>query len=783
MLNNISRKPDLTGWVTVRLRAEARLEAEVRTLAEHAKSRGLSGVLKVLPRLGNPRTEPLITAVPLGKLLEMERAAAQTEFPPLRSLTQYWRIDLRDREPDEIEAALAQLRRAREIELVEEEVMPVPALNPGDDPFNSLQGYQGPAPAGIDAQYMWALGIEGAGINVVDIEGGWNVTHEDLVGKVTPALITGFNSTVAGWRDHGTAVLGVIAATDNVVGVMGTAPSVQSVRMSSIFIDAAGNANVANAFAAPIAALTVGDIMLIELQTGGSLLPMETDPAILDLLRLATSQGILVVEAAGNGNNDLDVWAGTGGDRLDRNSVNFVDSGALMVGAAVSTVPHDRASFSNYGSRIDCYGWGYNVATCGYGQLTPGALPNQQYTSQFNGTSSASPIIVSAAALVQSHYKAVAGNILSPTELRTILSNPATGTAQGTGTPGAIGVMPNLALIAQSLGTVMDVYVRDAVGDPGIQPWLGNLCESPDVIVRFVQSTSPQNDFGTIAVQDSTTLGSDVEAGQDNYVYVRMRNRGGIPAANVVATVYWSPPATLASPSLWNKIGSVTVPNVPVGNILTVSDAIVWPSAAVPPVGHYCFIAILHHPQDPAPIDPTNFPAMSAGDFVDMIRNQNNVTWRNFNVVDNLPTAPVAFPFLMTGMDARTENFVLQVERRLPRDAKLILHGPAALILRLRNVGRDVKIDREGNAQIVLPALPLVNLGEVPLGGRVRHRCRLSIVPGREKIAWGHGAAVRQLFEGREIGRIGWQFAQRARIGGDVGKLDVEPAGTAGKKA
>lgn len=49
-----------------------------------------------------------------------------------------------------------------------------------------------------------------------------------------------------------------------------------------------------------------------------------------------------------------------------------------------------------------------------------------------------------------------------------------------------------------------------------------------------------------------------MEAGQDDYIiYVRTRNRGGVGAANVVATVYWAPVATLVTPNLWTLIDSV----------------------------------------------------------------------------------------------------------------------------------------------------------------------------------------------------------------------------------
>lgn len=756
-----------TGFVTVRLRAEGDPGSKAKTLAEHVKRNGLAGIGRALGMIGNPPSTRLITAIPAAKLLEMERAAAQGEFPPLRSLTQYWRIDLRARDPEETARALTILRGAREIELVEEEEVALPAVYPDDDPLQPLQEYQDWAPVGIDAEWMWAIAqADGTGVGVVDIEGGWLVTHEDLVAKA-PTIIFGDNNPSSSWQPHGTAVLGVIAAADNGLGVVGIAPGISSLRMSSIYNPTLASQNVPNAVAFAIGAMTVGEIMLIEVQTGG-LYPQETSDAILDLFRLATSQGILVVEAAGNGNHDFDTWFGSGGNRLNRTSPDFVDSGALMVGESVWTVPHDRRTGlndgSNYGSRLDCYAWGERVATCAGGDLQGGA-PEQLYTAYFAGTSSAAAIIVGAAALVQSYYLAAEQTPMSPTQLRMLLSDPSTGTPQGPGVAGAIGVMPNLRAIVWKLGYLPDVYVRDAVGDTGLVPWLGNICTSPDIIVRPATETDPQAAWGQgSALQDSSTLGEYVVAQKENYVYVRVRNRGAAPAPDVVATVYWSEVATMPTPSMWHLIGSTTIPSVWHGDILTVSGPITWPAAQVPALGHYCFVATLDHPKDPVPIDPVNFPAMSAADYHDLIRNQNNVTWRNFNVVDALPPSDgITFPFDLTGAEVAPEPFHLEFERRLPRDARLILEGPTALIRQLRKAGKELAAGRGGTSRLTLPSRPRIALGEVRLGGPVRHSCRLIVIPGKEKIQSGHGASIRQLFRGEEIGRVTWQFAPRPR--------------------
>ena len=761
-------KDDRTsGRVVVRLVTEASAVQRgnaVDALAAHASTYGLKGLSQALESAGSPESHRLVRSTPPEKILDMEREAARTKYPPLHSLTQYWRLDVRDRSRDETARLLEVLAALPEVDSAwEESLSTLPIVAPADDVYNAAQDYQDAAPTGIDARWMWTQpNGEGAGVSIVDVEGGWRVTHQDLAGK-SPTLIHGFQ--YSSWEDHGTAVLGEIVAIDNTVGVVGSAPAINSIRMSSIY-DATGNQDVPDALAAAITAMSVGQILLIELQTG-AFLPEETFDERLDLIRLATARGITVVEAAGNGNNDLDAWTTPAGQqRLNRASADFVDSGAIMVGASVSTVPHNRWWASNYGSRIDCFAWGENVTSTGYGDLdNGGGNADAWYTDTFQGTSSASPMIVSAAALVQSRYQATTGTLLSPGQMRSLLANPATGTAQGTSVAGAIGVMPNLAAIVPTLGLVPDVYLRDAVGDTGVIPWAGSIAASPDIIVRPSTVADPQLAYGEgSGTENSTTLGYEVESGQNNYIYVRARNRGGTPTSNVVAAVYWSEVATLVTPSTWNIIGSVTLPTLPTGDVLTVSPALVWQKATIPGTGHYCFVVTLQHANDPAP--PTPGP-MDWTTFQDMIRAHNNVTWCNFNVVNELPDTPDATPsfaFNLTGAEDRALPFTFEIERRLPGDAVLEMEGPVALLVRLKgeHPWEIIQGEEGGAARLILPALPRIRLEEVRVPRGRRLPCAFTIRRSKEDVVYGHGVAIRQLYQGEEVGRINWQFAPEA---------------------
>jgi serine protease len=587
------------------------------------------------------------------------------------------------------------------------------------------------------------------------------VTHEDLIGK-KPTLIYGIQ--YASWENHGTAVLGEIVASDNTVGVVGSAPSITSVRMSSIY-DAAGTQNITDALAAAVAAMSTGEILLIELQVNFQ--PVETFDDWLDVIRLATARGITVVEAAGNGNDDLDAWTTPAGlHRLNRASADFVDSGAILVGASQSALPHNRWQWSNYGSRIDCFAWGENVVTCGYGDLDDGGgNADRWYTDTFQGTSSASPIIVSAAALVQSNYRAATGTMLSPGQLRAILANPATGTAQGGAVTGAIGVMPNLAAVIPTLGLVPDIYLRDAVGDTGAIPWTGPISVSPDIIVLPTSVADPQLAFGEgSGTEDSAILGDKVESGQKNYIYIRVRNRGSLPATNVIATVYWSEVSTLVTPSTWNIIGSVTLPLVPVGDVLTVSPVLEWDVTLA--TDHYCFVATLQHPNDPAP--PTPGP-LDWNSFQDMIRAHNNVTWRNFNVVNDIPDTPdttVSFAFILAGAEDRERPFEFEIVRRLPADAELEFEGPLDLLARLKGdrPWKFVRNKRNKHVRSVLPTIPRIMLEKAMIPRSARLHCKFNIHLHKEKVSFGHGIEIRQIYKCEEVGRIVWQFTPKLRL-------------------
>jgi hypothetical protein len=322
---------------------------------------------------------------------------------------------------------------------------PPPMVMPGDDPRSGNQGYLDAAPTGIDARWAWGT-TDGQGIGFVDLEQGWTLTHEDLSGAAI-TIISGVNQAYHG---HGTAVLGEVAAVDNALGGVGIAP-VATTRVVSQWRTTTAY-NTAEAILSAAGAMQPGDVLLLEAQTTypgtGGYLPVEVEQAVFDAIVTATSQGIVVVEAGANGSVDLDAFTDVNGKRiLDRASADFRDSGAIMVGAASAAAPHARLSFSNFGTRIDCYAWGEQIDTCGDGWT--GQSPTA-YTGSFGGTSGASPIVTGAALLLQSWRKGRTTVPYSPVRLRQLLSDVNLNTPSATPATDRIGVLPNLRGIVES---------------------------------------------------------------------------------------------------------------------------------------------------------------------------------------------------------------------------------------------------------------------------------------------------------------------------------------------
>ena len=284
----------------------------------------------------------------------------------------------------------------------------------------------------------------GQGVEVAVLEHAAYVNHEDLINVVvaepnqTQVLV--ISEPID--PNHGTAVLGVIGAERNNIGVTGIADGADLSFYPIVSVEE--GSRLQNAYTNALIALQEGDVINMSIGFGGGN-TIVADQFMFDLVTTGTNAGITTVISAGNSAAPVITSPGGAGG----------DSGAVIVGACwpgfqVGQLTTDvsipgpfpgnnycRLNFSNFTSTdnntgtVNLSAWGTGVTSCGYGDLFKGTNSSdnplevnrlRSYTSVFNGTSSAAPIIAGWCARLQSFSIAWFGAPLPPVTLRTAIS-------------------------------------------------------------------------------------------------------------------------------------------------------------------------------------------------------------------------------------------------------------------------------------------------------------------------------------------------------------------------
>ena len=327
-------------------------------------------------------------------------------------------------------------------------VIAAAAAHPLPADFEPLQDYGEASPIGVDVDYLrgsyW--GAFGNNAYYTNVEYAWNFFHQDLTDSAGAVLVNGQPAAaVSGvsYRNHGTSVIGEISsdASNPSWGTTGLAPDAQ-VRLSTEWPTSGSNRPAAiNAAASQF---YYGAVILLEMQTGAGfdcngdgivaplnspaadLVPAEWDPNVKAAVKNATANGRIVIAAAGNGNCNLD-HPGFFGAFSPYNvddpfaSVNQVDSGAIIVGAA-DKFTRNKAGFSTYGKRVNVQSEGdFKIVTAGAGDKYSAEGQNLWYTGQFAGTSGASPIVTGSAVALAGILYNYHGSAFAPREMRQVL--------------------------------------------------------------------------------------------------------------------------------------------------------------------------------------------------------------------------------------------------------------------------------------------------------------------------------------------------------------------------
>ena len=237
---------------------------------------------------------------------------------------------------------------------------PAQAITPGDETFFALQWNM----QAMDAPAAWAAGCTGAGVRVAVLDGGIDSDHPDLDDNLDAACSASFvpgqpfnNDLGDFW--HGTHVAGIVAAEDNGIGVIGTAPEATLIGVKVLHGGTGSFGGVIGGilYASDPAAFGLGGCAradIINMSLGAAVFKAGGAGPLIGALNqavnFAASQGVLVISAAGN--NGVDV--------RDFPSLSFVpaDSGSGLavsatgpVGFALGATNFRRpASYSNFGS-------------------------------------------------------------------------------------------------------------------------------------------------------------------------------------------------------------------------------------------------------------------------------------------------------------------------------------------------------------------------------------------------------------------------------------------------
>jgi len=191
-----------------------------------------------------------------------------------------------------------------------------------------------------------------------------------------------------------------------------------------------------------------------------------------------------------------------------------------------------------------------------------------------------------------------------------------------------------------------DLFLKDSPSDLGTSPTSGVFWRSPDVWVRNGS--------------DGGTSHQNPEAGQDNWLYARVHNRGPTTARLFTVTFAvktWAG-TQFVYPGDWRPAVACLVE----GDLTSGSSRVVrarWPSASIPPTGtHGCLLASVYTPDDSAP------PGTRVWE-------HDNLAQRNLTVVDLIPGDSYLLATRL-GSAFAVHRGVQTLELRRPEGAELL---------------------------------------------------------------------------------------------------------------
>lgn len=337
-----------------------------------------------------------------------------------------------------------------------------------------------------------------------------------------------------------------------------------------------------------------------------------------------------------------------------------------------------------------------------------------------------------------------------------------------------------------AVGLGPDVYIRDQFADSGEEPNPDMFFDSPDIMNFYGPPPINMTDL-------NVSLSEPLEAGQTNYVFARFQNRGysdsNSPSnlANPIVNFYLTPGTSFGPFSSWIHLG--TTMDIGLGTSWFAPGMVAFSDLAIlkeslPPPGHYCMIAVANDSFDPAP-NPNQIATIS--DYVDFIRDTNNVAFRNMEVVDFQPDVFKWHEFTIghMGSAAVRYNISFDLDRFVP-GATFYFRGPRKIfdgtnVRGLKLIERDKKdniyerlLGRElikqqkftpGRKDVKNPVtygfeeLRINEPLKIRIGYKMPSKDGFQKL-GKRRLKEGFQFAMRQFYEEQLLGSVGLKFRQ-----------------------